>query len=285
MKQPKPASQQAESRPRLASWVETPRIQYSIVVLIVINAITLGLETSPTVMAHAGSWLLALDNFILSVFVIEISIKLYAHRRDFFCDPWNVFDFIIITIALIPASGPLAVLRALRILRVLRLVSMVPKLRFVVESLLQAIPGIASIAGLLVLLYYVFAVMATGLFGADHPAWFGTIGKSMYTLFQIMTLESWSMGIARPVMETHPYAWLFFIPFILIATFTILNLFIAIIVNTMQTMHERTHKQEQVAIENVVHNEGMGLVEQLQVLRAEISELKELLREHRDVRS
>jgi voltage-gated sodium channel len=265
--------------------VEAPRVQYSIALLIVINAITLGLETSPTVMAHAGTWLLALDDLVLGVFVVEISLKLYAHRWQFFRDPWNVFDFIIISIALIPASGPLAVMRMLRILRVLRLISLVPKLRFVVEALLHAIPGIASIAGLLVLLYYVFAVMATGLFGADHPAWFGTIGKSMYTLFQIMTLESWSMGIVRPVMETHPYAWLFFIPFILIATFTILNLFIAIIVNTMQTMHDRTHKQEQAAIEDVVHNEGTSLGEQLLALRAELGELRQLLRERGDIRS
>lgn len=279
MNQPMPASQRIESRLRLASWVESPRVQYSIVVLIVINAITLGLETSATVMAHAGSWLLALDNFVLGVFVVEISIKLYAHRWHFFRDPWNVFDFIIISIALIPASGPLAVLRALRILRVLRLVSMVPRLRFVVEALLHAIPGIASIAGLLVLLYYVFAVMATGLFGAAHPAWFGTIGRSMYTLFQVMTLESWSMGIARPVMETHPYAWVFFIPFILIATFTILNLFIAIIVNTMQTMHDRTVAQEKAAIEDALHNEGSNLGEQLQKLREELLEVRQLLQQ------
>jgi voltage-gated sodium channel len=265
--------------PRMASWVEAPRVQYSIVVLIVLNAITLGLETSPTVMARVGSWLLALDNFILGVFVVEISAKLYAYKWRFFRDPWNVFDFLIVTIALIPASGPLAVLRALRILRVLRLISMVPRLRFVVESLLHAIPGIASIAALLVLLYYVFAVMATGLFGSTHPAWFGTIGKSMYTLFQVMTLESWSMGIARPVMETHPYAWLFFIPFILVATFTVLNLFIAIIVNTMQSMHDRTHAQEQAAIEDAVHNEGSNLGAQLQELREELRELKQLLRQ------
>ncbi len=282
MNQPEPASQHNDSRLRLASWVEEPQVQYSIVVLIVINAITLGLETSATVMAQAGPWLLALDNFVIGVFVIEISVKLYAHRWRFFHDPWNVFDFIIVAIALIPDSGPLAVLRALRILRVLRLVSMVPRLRFVVESLLHAIPGIASIAGLLVLLYYVFAVMATELFGADHPAWFGTIGKSMYTLFQIMTLESWSMGIARPVMETHPYAWLFFIPFILIATFTILNLFIAIIVNTMQTMHDRTHTQEKAAIEDALHNEGSNLGEQLQKLHEELIEVKQLLHQRGD---
>ncbi len=275
----------SQSRSRIASWVEAPRVQYSIIGLIVLNAITLGLETSPTVMAHVGSWLVALDHFILGVFVAEISAKLYAYRWRFFRDPWNVFDFLIVTIALIPASGPLAVMRALRILRVLRLISLVPKLRFVVEALLHAIPGIASIAGLMVLLYYVFAVMATGLFGADHPLWFGTIGKSMYTLFQIMTLESWSMGIVRPVMETHPYAWLFFIPFILLATFTILNLFIAIIVNTMQTLHDATHAQEQAAIEDAVHSEGNSLGEQLQAVHEELREVKQLLRQRGRIQS
>ena len=270
-------------RRRVGSWVENPRVQQGIVALIVINAITLGLETSPAVMERIGTALLAIDHFILGVFVVEIAAKLYASGWRFFRDPWNVFDFVIVGIALVPASGPLSVLRALRILRVLRLISMMPRLRFVVESLLHAIPGIASIAGLMVLLYYVFAVMATGLFGADHPGWFGSIGKSMYTLFQIMTLESWSMGIVRPVMETHPYAWLFFIPFILIATFTILNLFIAIIVDTMQNMHDTTHQREQAAIEDAVHDEGSNLGAQMQAVRDELRELKHLLlqREHK----
>ena len=280
MSKNQPESRVSISRMRVVSWVEAPRVQYSIIALIIINAITLGLETSPTVMSSMGSWLLVLDQFILCVFVLEISAKVYAYRWRFFRDPWNVFDFLIVAVALIPASGPLAILRALRILRVLRLISMVPKLRFVVESLLHAIPGIASIAVLLVLLYYVFAVMATGLFGSAHPAWFGTIGKSMYTLFQIMTLESWSMGIARPVMETHPHAWLFFIPFILVATFTMLNLFIAIIVNTMQTMHKRTHEQEQTAIEDPVHNVCGNLGWQMQDLRDELAEIKQLLRQY-----
>lgn len=275
-----PGPQWSEMRRRLRSWVEAPRVQYGIVALIVLNAVTLGLETSPAVMARAGAWLLALDRFILGVFVLEISARLFAHGWRFFRDPWNVFDFVIVGIALIPDTGPLAVLRALRILRVLRLISMLPRLRFVVESLLHAVPGIASIAGLMVVLYYVFAVMATGLFGPDHPAWFGTIGRSMYTLFQIMTLESWSMGIVRPVMETHPYAWLFFIPFILVATFTILNLFIAIIVNTMQTMHETAHRQEQAAIEDAVHSEGIDLGNQLDALRGELRDIKQLL--HRE---
>ena len=264
-------------RYRAGAWVESPRVNNFIVALIILNAITLGLETSTTAMAHFGGVLLAVDRLILGVFVAELSIKLFAFRWQFFRGAWNVFDFLIVAIALVPASGPLAVMRVLRILRALRLVSMVPRLRFVVEALLRAIPGIASIGMLMLVLYYVFAVMATGLFGNTHPQWFGTIGRSMYTLFQIMTLESWSMGIVRPLMETQSYAWVFFIPFILIATFTILNLFIAIIVDTMQTMHEATYKQEEKVIKDAVHLEGTHIEKELQAMREELRMIKTLL--------
>jgi len=262
------------SRAQVAAWVETPRTQFFIIALIALNAITLGLETSDAVMERWGALLHAVDRAILAVFVVEIALRIYGHGLRFFRDPWGVFDFAIVAIALVPASGPFSVLRVLRVLRVVRLVSMVPRLRFVVDSLLRAVPGIASIAGLMAILYYVFAVMATGLFGATHPDWFGSIGASMYTLFQIMTLESWSMGIVRPLMESHPYAWLFFVPFILIATFTMLNLFIAIIVNTMQTMHEQDHREEQAALEHAVREEGGHMEAEVRALRDEIQALR-----------
>ena len=185
-------------------------------------------------MLAAGGLIGALDRVLLAVFVVEIAARLVVHRAAFWRDPWSVFDFVVVAIALVPASGPLAVLRALRVLRVLRLLSIVPSMRRVVGALLAAIPGLGSIALVLLILYYVFAVIATSLFAAAYPEWFGHIGRSLYTLFQIMTLESWSMGIARPVMAQFPYAWLFFVVFILVATFTMLNLFIAIIVNAMQ---------------------------------------------------
>ncbi|MCG5512612.1 ion transporter [Ectothiorhodospira shaposhnikovii] len=265
---------QAEAglRARVGAFIESAPIQRLIITLILINAAILGLATSPTLMEKAGPWLMNADRVILGVFVVEILLKLYAQGLSFFRRPWNVFDFLVVTIALIPTTGPLAVLR---VLRVLRLVSMVPKLRFIVEALLKAIPGILSIFGLLILLFYVFAVIATGLFGYSHPEWFGHLGRSMYTLFQVMTLESWSMGISRPVMETHAWAWVFFVPFILIATFTILNLFIAIIVNTMQSMQEEQQKFEHDTIEEVVHAENAQLHEDLKALRQEISALRQ----------
>lgn len=269
------------ARTALGRWVESAAVQNAIIGLIVLNAIILGLETSPGVMARVGTVLMAVDALILAVFVAEIALKLLAQGTRFFRHGWNVFDFLVVGIALVPASGPLAILRALRILRVLRLLSMMPRLRFVVEALLHSLPGIGSIALLMVVIYYVAAVMATGLFGATHPEWFGSVGRSMYTLFQVMTLESWSMGIARPVMEMHPYAWLFFIPFILVATFTVLNLFIAIIVNTMQTMHEAAHRHEEAVITSVVHTEATQIETELRAVREELRALRSALADQR----
>lgn len=270
-------------RERAGEWIESHPVQYFIITLIILNAAILGMETSPAIMQKMGEQLILADQIILSVFVLEILIKLFAFGTGFFKRAWNNFDFIIVGIALIPASGPLAVLRALRVLRVLRMISMVPRMRFVVEALLHAIPGITSIAALMLLIFYVFAVMATSIFGQHFPQWFGSIAASMYTLFQVMTLESWSMGIVRPVMEVFPLAWLYFVPFILIATFTMLNLFIAIIVDTMQTMHQADHREEREHIEEVVHEDSHALGEELRSLRHEIAMLRDALQQ-KDVR-
>ncbi len=268
-----------DRRQRVRRWIEQPRVQNTVIALILFNAALLGLETSPGAMAAAGGLILALDRAILAVFVVEIALRLYAHRAAFWRDPWSVFDFAVVAIALVPATGPLAVLRALRVLRVLRLLTMVPSMRRVVGALLAAIPGLGSIAMVLLIIYYVFAVIATTLFAAAYPEWFGDIGRSLYTLFQIMTLESWSMGISRPVMEHFPYAWVFFIPFILVATFTMLNLFIAIIVNAMQTVSETEHRQTEQAlaaardhIETDLHAEMRQLRKEIQALQAALAE-------------
>ncbi|MDP1983179.1 MAG: ion transporter [Sulfuritalea sp.] len=264
-------------RLRVRAWIEHPRVQNFIIVLILLNAALLGLETSPGAMAAAGGLVLGLDRAILAVFVVEIALRLYAHRAAFWRDPWSVFDFAVVAIALVPATGPLAVLRALRVLRVLRLLTMVPSMRRVVGALLAAIPGLGSIAMVLLIVYYVFAVIATKLFAAAHPEWFGDLGRSLYTLFQIMTLESWSMGIARPVMENFPYAWTFFVPFILVATFTMLNLFIAIIVNAMQSYTEAEHLGAKQVVEAAREHIEADLHAEMRGLREEIRELKALL--------
>lgn len=222
---------------KLTSLVEAPLFTRLIMALIVVNAVILGLETYPGIMAHHGALLKALDRAILFVFVAELALRLAAHRARFFRDPWSLFDLFVVAIAFMPANEAFAVLRAARVLRVLRLISAFPRLRRVIEGLIASIPGIASIGAILVIVFYVFAVMATKLFGAAYPEWFGSLHDSLFSLFQIMTLEGWA-DMVREIMTTHPYAWVFFVVYILAATFTVLNLFIAVIVDAMQRQHD-----------------------------------------------
>jgi voltage-gated sodium channel len=242
-------------RVRLRAWVEGPAIQRVIVTLIVVNAIALGLETSPWIVRRAGGLLAALEVLVLTVFVIEIGVKLAAFGPRFFKSGWNVMDFGIVALSLVPGTGPLQILRTLRILRVLRLMSTVRRLRQLTESLISAIPSIGWVLFMLGLVFYVFAVIGTELFAARFPDWFGSLGASLYTLFQIMTLESWSMGIARPVMDAFPLAWLYFLPFILISAFTILNLFIGIIVSSMQATQWEEEDVKRREVEEKAHRE------------------------------
>ena len=261
-------------RQKLATIAENAHFQRTIIVLIVINAILLGLETSKEAMEKAGDLIIALDQIILAVFVIELAIRIAAHGRAFFRDGWSIFDFIVVGVALVPATENFSVLRALRVLRVLRLASTVPQMRRVVEALLSAVPGLGSVVAILCLIFYVAGVMATQLFGDSFPEWFGTIGKSIYSLFQIMTLESWSMGIVRPVMTVYPYAWGFFVPFILIATFTMLNLFIAVVVNAMQSRYHEVEAEHAKA----AHAERVGLLEEVRALRTDVNALTSMTR-------
>ncbi len=266
-------------RIKLQTFVEAASVQRFIISLILINAAILGLQTDAGIMADWGGLLRGLDAIILAVFVVEITLRLAVHRLAFFRDPWSVFDFIVVAIALVPATGPFEVLRALRVLRVLRLLTMVPSMRRVVAGMLKAIPGLGSVGAIMCIIFYVAAVMATNLFGERFPEWFGSLGASAYTLFQIMTLESWSMGIVRPVMEVYPHAWLFFLPFILIATFTMLNLLMAVIVNAVQDVQHAELEQTQHTITAKVDAETETLQKEFSALRDEIREIKGLLQQ------
>ncbi|MDA0812011.1 MAG: ion transporter [Verrucomicrobia bacterium] len=223
-------------RRELVRRVESQPFQHFVVVVILVNAAILGMETDPGIMEKFGTALQVIDKLCLLVFLVELIAKLLAYRGHFWKNGWNIFDFAVVAIALVPGAGPWAVLRSMRVLRVLRLLTVVPQLRQVVAAFLHSIPGLSGVMAVMAIFFYTTGVLATELFGETHPDWFGSLGKSLYSLFQVMTLESWSMGIVRPVMEVHPWAWAFFVPFIIIATFTILNLFIGIIVSTMQEL-------------------------------------------------
>ncbi|QIG55332.1 ion transporter [Altererythrobacter sp. BO-6] len=243
--------------------VESRYFERAIITIIVINAIGLGLETWPAAMARFGTLIAALDRAAIAIFVVELAIKLFVYRLAFFRNGWNVFDFVIVAVALVPASQQFSVLRALRILRALRLISVVPSMRKVIVGLFSAIPSIGTVVVMLLLLFYISAVMATKLFGAAFPEWFGTLGASLYSLFQVMTLESWSMGIVRPVMEVYPAAWVFFVPFILVTSFIVLNLFIGVIVNAMSE-----------AADEEAHDEREEILRELRALREEIAAMR-----------
>lgn len=252
--------------------LESMRFQYFVIGVIVLNAITLGMETSPTLVEKYGSILHLLDRAALIIFTVEIAAKLITYRLRFFRDPWNLFDFVIVGVALIPASGAFSVLRAMRILRALRLVSMVPSMRRVVAALLSALPGMGSIITLLILVMYVSAVMATKLFGTASPEFFGDLGKSLFTLFQVMTMEGWA-DIARDLMVVHPWAWVFFLIFLMACTFTVLNLFIAVVVNAMQENVAADLKAEQEEDANAAHAERVEMLRELKALRAAVEQL------------
>ncbi|WP_312859585.1 ion transporter [Pseudonocardia xinjiangensis] len=253
--------------------VEHRAFQPTVIAVILLNAATLGLETSSAIVTYLGGLLHVVDRVALVFFVADIGLRLVAYGRRFWRDPWNIFDFLIVAIALLPASGPFSVLRALRILRVLRLISMVPSMRRVVGGLLAALPGMASISALLSLILYVAAVMGTKLFGAVAPESFGTLGTTLFTLFQTMTGEGWP-DIAQRVMTEVPLAWIFFVVYILVSSFTVLNLFIAVVVSAMesQVMAEARAEEAEHAADEQTAN--WMILEEIKVLRAELAEMR-----------
>jgi voltage-gated sodium channel len=257
--------------------------QRFIIALILFNAVTLGMETSPSLMEKHGLLLHHIDKSVLTLFILELVIRIIAMGRSFFKDPWSLFDLFVVGIALIPHSGELAILRTLRVLRVLRLISVVPSMRQVVTGLISSLGGIAAVSMILSIVYYIFAVIATKLFADYSQELFGTLGNSMFTLFQIMTLEGWA-DIARPIMQMHPYAWLFFVTYILISTFTMLNLFIGVMVNAMANSNwsgqERRSSgfigidRAKEVFAKVVTESNAPLLEEIHKLKNEIADLQ-----------
>jgi voltage-gated sodium channel len=258
------------NRERVRALVTRTGFQRFIIGVIVFNAVTLGLETSTAIVAQVGDLLHFADRAALAIFVVELLLRIYAHGWAFFRDSWNIFDLVIIAIAVIPATGEFSVLRALRILRVLRLISVVPSMRRVVSGLLAAVPGMASIAALLALVLYVAGVMATKLFQHLQPANFGDLGTTLFTLFQVMTGEGWP-DIARDLMAKAPLSWIFFVTYIVVSSFAVLNMFIAVVVNGMDRgMADEVMKAEEKQAET-----GALLLAEVRALRAEVAELRD----------
>jgi len=267
----------ARFRELLRLFLERESTRMVILVAIVVNAVTLGLATSRTVMDLHGETLKIFDHVLIAFFVIEMALKITAYGIGFFRSPWNVFDLLIVSISVIPAGENLTVLRGLRVIRALRILSVVPQMRGVIKALLDALPGMGAVILLLMIVYYVFGVMATLLYGDTFPQWFGTLGESLYSLFQIMTLESWSMGIVRPVMEEHPNAWVFFVPFIIVTSFAVLNLFIGLLVTTLQSAVAEEQELEIEKLRELVRSENAAVAVRVDRLLAEMKAYREMV--------
>jgi len=223
-----------------AAFAENRNFKNFIVAMIIFNAVIIGLETYPAIYFSFARGFHILEKIFICIFTLEIFIRIVGSRpcHSFFKDGWNLFDFFIVASSLLLAGGHfVSVLRMLRILRVLRTISIIPSLQQMVNALLATIPAMGNIAFLLGLLFYVFSVMGTVFFAEVSPEYFGSLHVSLLTLFQVVTLESWASGVMRPMLGQSPWAWAYFVAFILVGTFIIINLFVGVIVSNMQDAH------------------------------------------------
>jgi voltage-gated sodium channel len=228
----------ASWRGQLRMVVDGRLFQGVVIGAICLNAILLGMETFPLGDTYRP-YFMVVDRIFVAFFVFELVLRLLAAGIDYFRSPWNIADFLIIVGSLLAVSNLFTAFRAFRILRVLRVVTVIPRMRVVVRALFDAVPGILSVAVVAMLIIYIFGVIAATLYGGTHEALFGDIFTAMYTLFQVITLEGWR-DIADDVSQEHPQAWIFFVVFVLVGTFTMLNLFIAIVVRVVEEEADET---------------------------------------------
>jgi len=270
--------------------IERPWFRHLITILIVINAVVLGIltyhDSLPPGLAQA---LEIFDVAVTWVFATEILLKLIVYRVQFFKSGWNWFDFVVIGVSMIPGSAAFSVLRAMRVLRILRLLHIVPVMKRITEALMKALPGMGAIFAVLALVTYVGAVMATNMFGEttdpEVALLFGDLPKSAYSLFQVMTMDGWRFEVVQKVIDDgNPFAWIFFIIFIFIASFAILNLFIALVVDALASEQKALLEEGLEEIEEEIEEELEGahvqrdeMLKMLNAMRAEIAELKQLV--------
>jgi voltage-gated sodium channel len=260
---------------RIAS---NPRFQHFILGVIVVGAIIIGVETSATITARYGDALAALEMLIQTIFVAEIAIRILAYwprPTGFFTNGWNIFDFAVVTTSLLPQIGAFAIVaRLARLLRVTRVVSAFPELRLIIATMLRSIPSMGHVIVLLSLLLYVYAVLGFHFFRETDPAHWGALGPALLTLFQMLTLEGW-VEIQAAVLDAHPWAWIYFSSFVFVAVFVVVNLFIAIVINNLESVK---HEQQIDADRHSTHH---ALLEAIETVQQQLAELEERLRSRR----
>ena len=252
----------------------------TIVLIILINSIVLGLITSEAIYAKFGELLEFILSACVVIFTVEITLRIIAKGWRFFLNGWNIFDFLLITMALMPETGAAITFRVFRVLRALRMVSSMKKLRHIVSAILVSAPHVFWAAGLEMIIFYIFGIMGQNLFHEAFPQWFGTLGETVYTLFQVTTLESWSMGIARPVMKVYPWAWMYFVPFVMISSYIVLNVVVGVVVNATSDISEDDNisMRDKIKAKKVTNTE---ISEQINELKEHILRLEAKLEENK----
>ena len=263
-----------------ARTVETKSFNRLIIVAILVAGVLAGIETSAAMVERHHALLRFLDVFILCIFGAEAAIKMAAHGRQpwrYFTDAWNIFDFTVLLLCILPVAGPFAaVLRLARALRLLRLVSALPKLQLLVGALLKSFSAMGYVGVLLGLMFYIYAVAGVHLFGGVAPAQFGSLSTALFSLFQLITLEGW-VDVFGAVNDSGPVrAILYFVTFIVLGTMIMLNLFIGVIMNSMGEMQaemadrDRTRHERETG-EPTVDDDFRQLEQQLKLLQEQLA--------------
>ena len=255
------------------------KFEYFIVALILINAVLVGVETLPRVMQHYDHWIMLGFQITLIIFIVEAALKMFAQwpRPDrYFRDGWNVFDFAIIVLALVPATGGFAIVaRMARLLRLLRLVSAVQELRLIVATLVRSIPSMLHIVVLMSLIVYVYAIIGYQLFHEHDPEHWRNLGISLLSLFRVVTLEDWT-DIMYKAMELHPLTWMYFVSFVVLGTFVVINLFIAVVINNLdEAKQERLRDLEQAPTADSLLSELRATQQSLRRLEEQLQRRQE----------
>ncbi len=260
-------------------WKHTQKI---ITFVIILNAAVLGILTDRTLSAEEVLFLEAVDKACLVIFTVELIAKLLVYRRSFWSEGWNIFDFVIVLSSIVFISSSISVIRAFRIFRLLKALAEFPELQILVSSMLKAIPSMTWALLLLFIVFYIFAVFGSTMYGDAFPELFGDIGGSMFTLFQVMTFESWATAVARPIMAMYPYAWIYFLVFILLTAITLLNVMVGIVVEAVGTISEAVkQKQAAEAAENAPL-EVRDADEREAEIRKHLVQIEELLQKRKD---
>lgn len=237
---------------KIHDFLFAPSTERFIIGLIIANAISLGLGTSSYVQEHYGALLDYIDALFVLIFATEVTLKIVVLRGKFFENGWNIFDLLVVAIPMLSSVNKLSVLRSLRVLRVMRLLHFIPRFQIIIDSFIMSLPGITGIVALLMIFFYTYAVMGVALFGGDHPTLFGDLGAAMFSVFQVATIENWP-DIARAVMETHPWSWIYFVALLFTTALTVMNLIISLLLDAVSELRENekdgtnTHVKELIA--------------------------------------